>query len=211
MSWAKRSSENILPLSENTNNLRLALCEWSYDGDMYDLEKPIETCELCEHPDIRYQFKIVNTHNFHEMLVGSECINKFQISATDEQGNVLGTKESARKVNRDKRYLVEEARKRRLIQSLIELKCAEDDFDIDSFITYEQDRGSFTPKQLALLMWRFEKHKIQYKPTDFKIVISRNREKEQLRNMKEWKVEQLWKSLSSSQKKWVCENTTYQP
>ena len=211
MNWAKRSSENILPLSENQKNLKAAIREWSYDGDMYDLEKPIEICELCNHPDIRYQFKIVNNNNYNEMLVGSECINKFEISATDELGNVLGKEESARKVNRDRRYLVEEARKKRLIRSLVELKGAEEDFDIESFITYEQDRGAFTPKQLSFLFWRFKKSNIEYKPNNFKIIMKRNREKEQLLNMEEWKIEQLWESLSSSQKKWVRENTAYEP
>ena len=211
MNWAKRTSANILPLSENKHDLKAALHEWSYDGDMYDLGKPIETCELCDHPDIRYQFKIVNNHNPNVMLVGSECINKFEISATDELGNVLGKVESARKVNKDKRLLIEEARKRRLFRSLVDLKCAEDDFDIDSFITYEQDRGAFTPNQLTLLFWRFKKHKINHKPIDFKVVMKRNREKDQLRNMEEWKLEQLWKSLSSSQKNWVRENANYNP
>ena len=115
MSWAKRSAHNILPLSRNKTDLKSALREWVYNGEMYDLEEPVEECELCNHPDIRYQFKIVNTHNANEMLVGSECINRFEITATDEYGIPLSKDESARKVNRDKRYLIEEAGKKRLI------------------------------------------------------------------------------------------------
>lgn len=211
MSWAKRSAANIFPFSENKDDLKLALNEWLYVGDMYDLEKPNETCELCDHPDIRYQFKIKNIHNSNEMLVGSECINKFKISAIDDDGTILSVEESARKVNRDRRHLVEEARKKRLINALIELKTVEEDFDIESFITYEQDRGAFTPKQLFLLLWRLGEHEIEFRPTDFKVVMKRNREKDQLKTMDDWRIGKLWKSFSSSQKKWVRENTNYEP
>jgi hypothetical protein len=57
MSWAQNSAANLLPLSIERSRLAIALKEWLYTGDMYDLEEPVETCELCEHPDIRYQFK----------------------------------------------------------------------------------------------------------------------------------------------------------
>jgi len=152
MSWAKRSATNIFPLSENKNDLKMALNEWLYEGDMYDLEEPIETCELCCYQDIRYQFKIINKNNSNEMLVGSECINKFQISATDNEGNILDTEESARKVNRDRRYLIEEARKKRLIITLVKLQQKDKDFDIESFVTYEQDREAFTQSTIFIIM-----------------------------------------------------------
>ena len=92
MNWASRAAENILPLSREKMNLASALAEWLYTGDTYDLEKPIETCELCGHPDLRYQFRIENRHNGNELLVGSECINRFTIRATDSFGRVLDGK-----------------------------------------------------------------------------------------------------------------------
>ncbi|WNO08666.1 hypothetical protein [Teredinibacter sp. KSP-S5-2] len=58
MTWASKCSANVFPLSKNNNGLRKALNEWIYDGDMYDLEEPKETCELCNRPNIRYQFKM---------------------------------------------------------------------------------------------------------------------------------------------------------
>jgi len=80
MSWASRSAENILPYSNEKRDLALALKEWLYTDDMLDLEAPIEDCQLCDHPDIRYQFSIQNKFNGHELLVGSECINSFSAS-----------------------------------------------------------------------------------------------------------------------------------
>lgn len=211
MNWAVRSADNLLPLSEEKHHLNIALREWLYLGDMYDLEAPKETCELCEHPNIRYQFKIVNRSNGNEMLVGSECINKFGISATDELGVILDREGSRRRVNRDRRFLVNEARKRRMINALVELSASEDDFDIDSFISYVLDRDAFTPNQLTVLIWRFEQYNVEYKPSDFKIVIRRDREKEQLRKMDDWKLRKLWQSLSPSQRDWVQKNTDFKP
>jgi hypothetical protein len=211
MSWATRSAANLLPLSVERTQLAPALREWLYTGDMYDLGAPVEACELCEHPEIRYQFKIINRHNGNEMLVGSECINKFSISATDELGNVLNRDDSRRRVNRDRRFLVNEARKRRLINTLVALSSLEESFDISSFIGYVQDRNAFTPKQLALFLWRLDEHHLEYAPRDFKLVIRRDREKQQLQQMPGWKVKKIWASMSSSQRNWVLEHTTYEP
>lgn len=199
----------MLPLSVEKISLANAVKEWLYSGDMYDLEAPVERCELCEHPDIRYQFRIINRLNGNELLVGSECINKFEISATDDHGNILGRNESRRKVSRDRRFLVNEARKRRLVNALVELSTRDKTLDIDSFVSYVLDRDAFTPNQLAFLLWQFDKHRIAYSPTDFKITIRRDREKDQLRQMDSWKLKRLWASMSMSQRAWVLEHTDY--
>jgi hypothetical protein len=89
MNWISRSADNIFPYSENKKNISSALTEWMYTGEMHDLEKPTGTCELCNHPDIRYQFNIKNTHNHNELIVGSECINKFEIKSFDDKGSLL--------------------------------------------------------------------------------------------------------------------------
>ncbi|MBY4804632.1 hypothetical protein [Burkholderia cepacia] len=211
MSWAQRSAANLLPLSVEQRQFPVALHEWVYAGDMYDMERPAGTCELCEHPDIRYHFKIVNRHNGNEMLVGSECINRFGISATDPLGNVLNREESRRRVNRDRRYLVNEAKKRKLVNTLVELANVDEQFNIQSFISYVMERDAFTPDQLAVLFWRLDEHHIPYTATDFKLIIRRDREKAQLRRMPTWKIKKLWVALSTSQRRWVEENTGYEP
>lgn len=145
------------------------------------------------------------------MLVGSECINKFGISATDELGNILNRVESRRRVNRDRRFLVNEAKKRRLINTLVALSSVEEQFDINSFISYVVDRDAFTPSQLALLFWRLDHHRIEYAPADFKLVIRRDREKAQLCQMENWKIQKLWRAMSASQRDWVLKHTNYEP
>ena len=211
MNWASRSANNILPYSKNKKNLSAALSEWTYTGEMHDLEKPTETCELCNHPGIRYQFNIRNIHNHNELLVGSECINKFEIKAYDNEGSLLSKTESRKKVNRDRRYLITESTKKRLINSLVSLTNKDNNFNIKSFIDYVQDRGAFTPSQLSTLIWRLDEHSIIYNPVDFKLIMQRDREKAQLKSMPEWKIGKLWPSLSPNQKKWVLRNTEYKP
>lgn len=169
-----------------------------------DLEIADEICQLCDHPDIRYQFEIGNLNTDATLLIGSECINRFGIAATDEEGRTLDAAETKRKVGQDRRKLVEDARKRRVIKSLVALAHADTEMEnIESFIDYLQDRGAFTPKQMAFLVWRFHQMDIDYRKTDFKIILRRNREKEQLLDMPEWKREQLKPCLSSSQKSWL--------
>lgn len=211
MIWKVRSEANLLPLSIEQSSLYRALLEWVYTGEMYDLGSPHATCELCEHPDLRYQFKIVNKYNGNELLVGSECITKFRITAVDESGNALGRDESRKKVARDRRCLIMSSKNKRQINALLRLAAVEHDFKISSFIDYVQDRGAFTPNQLSLLLRKFRQHGIEHDPRDFKVIIRRGREQTQLLEMPEWKRQQLLPALSPTQKKWLAEHSSNSP
>jgi hypothetical protein len=209
MTWARRAAHNLLPLSREKHSLANALKEWFYTGDAYDLEVPEETCQLCDHPDIRYQFLIQNRCTDSELLVGSECINKFQILAVDASGRVLDETASRSKVNRDRGKLIADARKRRCVNALVALLAKEETFDIKSFITYLQDRGAFTPNQLGFLFWRLDKHEVQYVAGDFKVTIRRDREKSQLLSMEDWKLVKILPALSLQQRKYVARQRSY--
>ena len=200
MSWASRAAANLLPLSRERRDLAQALKEWRYAGNYHDLETPSADCELCDHPDIRYQFEIQNLLNDEALLIGSECINRFGIAATDEEGRTLDAVGTRRKVGQDRRKLVEDARHRRVVSALVALTHRDQDFDIRSFVDYLQTRGAFTPKQLSIVLWRLSKFRIAYNPKDFKLTIKRNREKTQLRNLKDWELERIRPCLSESQR-----------
>jgi hypothetical protein len=187
LNWKVRSESNLLPLSIEQSSLYRALLEWLYSGEMYDLGSPHATCELCEHPDLRYQFKIVNKYNGDELLVGSECITRFRITAVDESGIALSRDESRKKVARDRRCLILNSKNKRQINALLRLAAVEHDFKISSFIDYVQDRGAFTPSQLSLLLQKFLQHGVEHDPRDFKVIIIRKREQTQLLEMPEWK------------------------
>lgn len=211
MNWVRNAANNLLPLSQDQSNFALALKEWHYTGNTFDLEEPIESCELCEHPDIRYQFEIVNLHTRNTLLVGSECIHKFEISAINESGTLLDHEGSRRKVERDRRTLISDALKRRVIHALVQLATLDSDFKIESFIDYFQDRQAFTPNQLAMLLWRLDKHRVQYKPTDFPMIIRRGREKDQLLDMPDWKLQHIWPCMSATQRQFYIEQNGAAP
>ncbi|MBZ9806126.1 hypothetical protein [Mesorhizobium sp. ES1-6] len=199
MSWETRAGNNLLPLSRDKDSLSRALREWRYTGDYHDLEEPSANCELCDHPDIRYQFEIRNLNTAETLLIGSECIHRFGIPATDEEGRALDALATRKKVDRDRRQLVEDARRRRLVTALVALANVERDFDVHSFIDYLQTRGAFTPKQLATVLWRLKKQGVAHSPQDFKLTIRRGREKAQLLSLKEWEMVLVRPCLTSEQ------------
>ncbi|MDI6449221.1 hypothetical protein [Anaerobaca lacustris] len=204
--WTERVRSALQPLSVEKHAVGRMLREWYYTGSTYDLEEPVEDCELCGHQGIRYQFEIENSHTGHSLLVGSECITKFDITAVDEAGELLDADETRHRVRKDRRKLITDARRRRVINALVQLAHADTEFEIESFIDYFQDRDAYTPNQLSLLVWRLKKHRIKYRESDLKMIIRRDREKNQLRSMADWKVRQIWPCMSASQKAWYIDN-----
>jgi hypothetical protein len=205
MSWASRAAANLFPLSQERSDLTGALREWRYTGTYHDLEVPSADCELCDHPEIRYQFEIGNLHTGSTLLIGSECIHRFGIVATDEDGTALTTSETRKKVLKDRRRLIEEARRRRVVKTLVALAHADKEFNILSFVAYLQERGAFTPKQLSILFWRMTKYQIRFEPRDFKLTIRRDREKAQLAALPDWQLRRLLPCLSNSQQSYLAE------
>jgi hypothetical protein len=203
MSWAQRASRNLLPLSHEKSDLGAALKEWRYQGGFYDLEAPDADCELCDHPDIRYQFEIRNLFTGERLQIGSECINRFGISATGDDGEDLDAADTRKRVSRDRRTLVEEARKKRVITALVTLAQADAEFRILSFIDYLQDRGAFTPKQLATVHWRLTASNVLFDIRDYKMTIRRDRERTQLLGMQDWQIERLLPAMTAAQKSFL--------
>ncbi len=204
--WLERIKKSLFPLSVEKADIRKVLQEWFYTGETNDLEYPEEDCELCGHQDIRYQFTIRNKHTEHELLIGSECITRFDIPALDDAGDALSSEETKKVVAKDRQKLITDAKQRRMIKTLVELKKRQEDFDVDSFVGYFRERGAFTPKQLALVIWRLQHHKIPYHPTDFKLTIKRGREKEQLLGLRDFQIAAIMPCLSSAQKKFLADN-----
>lgn len=211
MSWASRAARNLLPLSREKEALAAALREWRYTGDYHDLETPSADCELCDHPKIRYQFEIGNLLTGAHLLIGSECIHRFGILATDEEGRLLDEAGTRRKVEKDRRKLVEDARKRSVMKSLVALANVDREFDIASMVQYLQARGAFTPKQLSVVLWRLRKHRISHQPADFKLTIRRDREKAQLLAMPDWELQRIKACMSDSQRDYLARHRPSPP
>ena len=171
--------------------LAVALREWVYDRNVVVLESPSRVCQLCGHPGIRYQFEIVNRDTGNSLLVGSECIKRFAIGVCSEGGTTITEEAADRSVDADRRRMEQEARDRSVLNSLVELAAIDDEFELESFITYYRLRGAFTPNQMALLQWRFQRCGVTHEPACFKVSLRHHREQEQLRRMADWKVRRL--------------------
>ena len=63
----------------------------------------------------------------------------------------------------------QQARTRSVLNSLVALAVADDEFELDNLIAYYERRGAFTPAQMALLQWRFARHQVEHRLADFKV------------------------------------------
>ena len=203
-SWAERASASLLPLSD-AKTLAAALKEWMYTGRFFDLEAADGTCELCGQQDLRYHFEIENERTAASLLVGSECIKRFEIAGIDEQGQRLDAQGTGRMVDRHRRGLVEDARKQRVMTALLKLERKAPDFDAQNFIDFVDDKGAFTPNQVAMIFWRLGSAGVEHRPADWKVRLRRDSDLGQLRTMKPAAFKRVMAALTAAQRRRVEE------
>lgn len=166
--FMRRVAERILPLSLEHLNVKQAFTEWEYEGVCFDLGEPSADCELCDHLSIRFQFEITNKHNFNKLLVGSQCIERFEI----------GGLEGMEKVQNDLNKMYETARNKRVLLALDALILVEPEFS-SLRLAYLKEKG-FHPKELLGVFPRLVAHGISFLPQDFIVRLRRNKDKEAL-------------------------------
>lgn len=175
--------------------------DWRYHGNVKDLGEPIETCQLCGQIDLRYHFEIVHRTSDDSMWVGSECIKKFDIDVVMD-GHVLAGRAAHQQVDRDRRAIEKQARTRSVINSLVRLTAADPEFTLlGELIGYYSTHEAFTPKQMAVLQWRFSKTDVEHNPRHFKVRLRRARDQNQIRRMEGWQRQKLAPYLSAAQRK----------
>ncbi len=206
MNSFETTRNTLLSLSKSKKDYNQAISEWDYFGDFHDNEVSNATCQLCGQTNIRYEFQIVNRNNQNTLLVGSECITKFGITVYDDYGNRITGYSAKARVSSDRRKLVASAKTQGVINALVTLMSKDKEFDFHKFISYYQERGAFTPKQLNLVMWRLNKFRISHEKSHFKLVMQRDREKQQLLQMEEWQLNQIKPCLSPAQREWLERN-----
>lgn len=88
--WIQRVVKNLVALSEEKTDFKKARQEWIYlgleDNQVCDMD-----CQLCDHEDIRYEYRIKNINNSNEMIVGSSCIEKFVDYLADNRETMKDT------------------------------------------------------------------------------------------------------------------------
>jgi hypothetical protein len=201
MSWLTNASANLLPLSQSSD-YRTALSEWNYTGEVEDTLAGESTCDLCDHPNIRYKFEIENRFNNNVLYIGSECICKFGILGIDENGDIISHDQTVSQIHRDRRRFIQNKKDLDVLNALVQLTQANDAMisDVSDFYQYYNQRKAFTPKQLSLVIWRLEINRITFRKSSFRMIIRRNREKDQFIGLDLVQVNSIWDCISSSQR-----------
>jgi hypothetical protein len=198
-SYPQRVAASILPLSV-AGTLPAAFEEWSFANSVYDHEKPIETCELCDQEDLRYHFLIANTLTRKTLWVGSKCILSFGISVF-EAGRRLGPKEAEKKLDR----LTQQMRLDSCLKALERLASAESNDILRNALDYYRKKKVLSPKLAWVVFWRLDAQRIDHSPSFFKICLRRMQHKVDLGAMPTERVHLIWPALSSSQRQMALE------
>lgn len=93
MTWFENAKNNLLSKSVEQKNFTKALSEFIYI-DVTDNQDSNSNCELCNQPNIRYEYLVRNKNNQEELLVGSECIKKF-VNELQDHGMELRDKNNS--------------------------------------------------------------------------------------------------------------------
>lgn len=151
--WIKRVVKNLTALSVEKRDFKKARQEWKYLG-LEDNEVCDMDCQLCDHEDIRYEYRIQNIHNSNEMVVGSSCIEKF-VDYLEENHETMkdttGTIVNKARVSNDKKaYWV------KLTNEYLKEHFYTTKFQIDITNKVEKD-GKLTIKQAICLKGVYER------------------------------------------------------
>ncbi|WP_338595219.1 hypothetical protein QJR28_09585 [Clostridium baratii] len=177
-----------------------AIKEWNYTGNIEEDSNCQSSCELCGHSNIKYKFEIKNEINKNKLYVGSECINKFNVSAITEDGRKLTCSETEEKLKKDKRNFLKDKNVEYVLNLLIKIASKDEKFKKDSFFEYYKDRGAFTPRQTFLIVYMCQKYNLECNKKLLKVTIKRKREQDHLLNMEDYKLRLIFDCLSKSQK-----------
>ncbi len=167
--WTAKAAKNLLPLSV-ASELADALQEWAYSGNSTDYGQPEETCQLCDHEDLRYHFEIANKQTGHRLWVGSKCILRFEIAGYEQ-------------VKVDLAKLIREAEDRKIRALLVDV-AARTEGRVDMLRLWAQ-RGGLPPREALRLIKAC--YRLNIEPEAFpKVRRQRASDRKELARMTAW-------------------------
>ncbi len=196
-SYLAKVAANILPLSD-ADEVSQALKEWYFTDGIHDHEVATETCELCDHEDIRYHFQIKNKHTDNILWVGSSCILRFGIAVYEDK-ILLDDLQAKKKLNQLTRQMQYDS----CIRALDKLAKTEKNDILSNALKYYKTHDYLSPKYAAVIFWRLNVNKIDYHPSFFKVGLRRDKHKSDLRKMETRKVHAIWGALTAAQRKFA--------
>lgn len=176
--WQDRSRENLFAQSTEKDDFAAAVDEWKYTGAVTDYQSPVETCQLCEHPNLRYHYEIENPHTGARLLVGSECIKEFQFPVYDDTGNRLLGKALDKRLKADL-----QERQRQMILDPIRELYEQDPWrqaEITRLVNDFKRRKAFSPANLAHLFQLLQEHDILYPAELYPVSLRRYSDQQEL-------------------------------
>ncbi len=196
--WSEASKENLLSLSQEQTNFQVALKEWKHSGVVIDHAYAIESCQLCQHPNLRYHFEIINRVTSASLQVGSSCIEKFNITVYDKEGNELQGEARSKQLKDE----ISAKQQAMMLEPLRELWQKNEDVreEIEWYVSEFKHRGGFSPGNLLFLFKQMNENAVDYLPHIYKVVLRSNKGKNDLFLMSETDRDLVWASLSTSQK-----------
>jgi hypothetical protein len=196
--YPQRVADRILPKSSPGLTLTEAFEEWEFWGNTQDHGEACEECQLCGQDRLRYHFEIVNPQTCNTMLVGSHCIEKFELAVLDEGGKRLNPTAATTKLRR----LEADMREQDCMRVLEELyKRQKNDYTHSALECYKADH-KLSPRLAATVFYRLSQPHtgILYTPSFFSISLRRSQHKEDLQDMEAHRVHLIWGALTPPQR-----------
>lgn len=202
MSWIERATANLLQYSTYQGpgqpSFTRLMHEWEMTDGFNDLEDTSGICELCDHPDIRYQYEVRNRYMKIHLWVGSTCILQF-VPLYEDYVEVTDPEDKARLLTRITTRLINEARERRAIRLIGKLAEIDDRFTGSN---WERDwKKGYSVKQLQMIAIGAKKAGFTFKAADFQINTKRGRYVEQARELELWQYQQLRPAFTTARQK----------
>lgn len=178
--WFENSKKNLFSKSEENSDFNTARDEWIVTGKIIDNyedlnfedDLPDISCELCEHEQIRWQFEIINEKNNNSMMVGSSCIDKFDIKYI-KNGKLLSSEDRKIDLNNQIQKIMSE---RKYEQGLISLrllyKANKKERDIITRMgLYFKSKKKLEPGMAVFVSRKMEDADIEYKHSWYNIYL----------------------------------------
>jgi hypothetical protein len=206
--WIKTATRNLLEKSEEKSDYSKAKDEWSTTEKVedslenYEIGEEWPSCELCKHEDLRWQFEIKNELNQNRLMVGSTCIKQFNIKLLTSDQNYLEGELRNTKMDQLIRKKINEAKHNEVLDTLRILWKKDVEFrkQIEGTGKFWKEKGYFSPKMAALVIWRLRKQNMAFNPRSLKISIRKRDYQDQIEEMEEWKRRSILPCLTKVQR-----------
>jgi hypothetical protein len=187
--------EAALIEGSQAKTLMEAINEWQFTGHVHDYEGPMVCCDLCQQKRLRYSFEVRNRLNERRMWVGSGCILHYSFRVVSD-GVVLQHALAQRHI----KDLMVDMQRKAWLADLVRHSLVSNDHGLTDAVVHYQHTGHFTPQQAAMVFAAFERLKIRYDPSCFKVYMRREVDQEEMRKLEPWKVWRFWSILTPEQR-----------